>query len=312
VRTLTAPVYGGIEAGGTKFVCVIGSAPDRIDAETSFPTTSPEETLGRAITFFSEYQEQNRPLAALGIGSFGPVDLDSSSQTFGYITTTPKPGWAHKEFAGRMGRALGLKVGFETDVNAAALGEATCGAARGVRDFVYLTVGTGIGGGAMVNGQLLHGLIHPEMGHLRVPHDWKEDPYQGSCSFHGDCLEGLAAGPALVGRWGQRGESLPADHVAWVLEARYLAFGITNLICTLSPKRIILGGGIMQQGALLTMIRSKVQEILNGYLHAPAILQEIDKYIIQAQLGGRAGALGALELARITAEPAATEKKGRQ
>jgi fructokinase len=290
-------LYGGIEAGGTKFVCAIGSSPDDVHAETSFPTTTAEETINQAIAFFREYQ-QKEPLAAVGIASFGPVDLNPVSSTFGYITTAPKSGWAYTEFAGRISRSLRVPVRFDTDVNAAALGEAAWGAAQGLDTFIYLTVGTGIGGGGMANGQLLHGLLHPEMGHLRVPHDWKQDPYPGACPFHGDCLEGLAAGPALAGRWGRRGETLPPDHPAWALEAHYLALGLVNLICALSPQRIILGGGIMQQTELFRMIRRDVQEFLKGYLQVKAILEEIDKYIVPPGLGSRAGLLGAIELAK--------------
>jgi fructokinase len=290
-------LYGGIEAGGTKFVCVIGSNPDDLQAQVSFPTTTPRETLDRAIEFFQQYERQGS-LAAVGIASFGPVDLSPTSSTYGYITSTPKPGWAYTEFAGRISKALRVPVGFDTDVNVAALGEATWGAAQGLDTFIYLTIGTGIGGGGMINGGLLHGLLHPEMGHLRVPHDWKQDSYPGACPFHGDCLEGLAAGPALLGRWGHLGEDLPPDHPAWALEANYLGLGLVNLICTLSPQRIIMGGGIMQQIRLFDMIRRKVQESLNAYLQVPAILEQISGYIVPPQLGNRAGALGAIQLAK--------------
>jgi fructokinase len=292
-------IYGGIEAGGTKFVCVIGSNPDNLNAETSFPATTPEETIDQAIAFFAGYQQHGQLLSSLGIGSFGPIDLDPSSPTYGFITSTPKPGWAYTDFAGRISRALRLRVTVDTDVNAAALAEATWGAAQNVSTFAYLTIGTGIGGAAVVNGHLLHGLLHPEMGHLRVPHDWRQDPYAGSCPFHGDCLEGLAAGPALLKRWGRRGEFLPADHPAWPLEAHYLALGMANIICTLSPQRLVLGGGIMQQTTLFPIIRHEVQDLLNGYLQAPLILEKIDNYIVPAKLGSRAGALGAIELARL-------------
>jgi fructokinase len=292
-------VYGGVEAGGTRFVCAIGSSPDKIEMETSFATTTPQETIDRTIAFFKQYQRQE-PLSAVGVGSFGPVDLNPASPMFGYITATPKPGWANTEFLGQINRALAVPVGFDTDVNAAALGEATWGAAKGLETFIYMTVGTGIGGGGMVNGQLLHGLLHPEMGHLRLPHDLDEDPYPGACSYHGDCFEGLAAGPALLGRWGHRGEELPPDHPAWRLEAHYLALGLANLICILSPQRIILGGGIMKQTALFQMVRRNVQQLLNGYLQVPAILEHIDEYIVPAALGNRAGVLGAIALAKKT------------
>lgn len=293
----TMSLFGGVEAGGTRFVCAIGSSPDRLEAEASFATTTPQETINQAIAFFQEYQRREL-LLAVGVGSFGPVDLDPTSPKFGYITTTPKPGWADTEFVGRLSRALGVPVGFDTDVNAAALGEATWGAAKGLQTFIYMTVGTGIGGGGMVNGHLLHGLLHPEMGHLRLPHDFDQDPYLGACPFHGDCLEGLAAGPALLGRWGQRPEELSPDHPAWRLEAHYLALGLANLIYTISPQRIILGGGVMQQTALFHMIRQNVRQVLNGYLPVPEVMEQIDQYIVPARLGSRGGVLGAIALAK--------------
>jgi fructokinase len=198
------PLWGGIEAGGTKTVCAIGTGPEDLRAEVRFPTTTPAETIQQVIQFFRE-QAREEPLAAVGIASFGPLDLDPQSPRFGYITSTPKPGWACTDLAESVGQSLGTPVGFDTDVNAAALGEHQWGAARGLDDFVYLTVGTGIGGGAMVNGRLTHGLSHPEMGHIRIPHDRALDPFEGSCPYHGDCLEGLASGPALEARWGQPG-----------------------------------------------------------------------------------------------------------
>ncbi|MFO7741714.1 MAG: ROK family protein [Anaerolineae bacterium] len=286
--------YGGVEAGGTKFVCAVGSGPDEILAQTEFPTTSPEETIGRAITFF---EAQPAHIAAVGIGSFGPVDPDPRSPTFGTITTTPKAGWQKVDIAGEIESALGVPVAFDTDVNAAALGEHRWGAARDLETFVYITVGTGIGGGAIVEGSLLHGLVHPEMGHFRIPHDRDRDPFDGTCPFHGDCLEGLASGPAIEARWGQRGENLPDDHSAWPLEAHYLALGLVSVICILSPERIILGGGVMKRSLLFPMIRSEVQDLLSGYIRAREITQDIDTYIVPPALGARAGVLGAVALA---------------
>jgi fructokinase len=287
-------LYGGIEAGGTKFICAIASGPDDFRAQTEFATTTPHETIARAIAFFTGWQE---PVAALGIGSFGPVDPDPDSPTFGTITTTPKPGWQNVEIRGRMASALGVPVGFDTDVNAAALGEHRWGAAQDVDSFVYITVGTGIGGGAMVGGALLHGLVHPEMGHIRVPHDRDRDPFEGVCPFHGDCLEGLATGPAIEARWERRGEELPRDHPAWRLEAHYLALGLTSIICTLSPERVILGGGVMERRFLFPMIRSEVRDLLNGYIQAPAIVEQMDAYIVPPGLGRQAGVPGAIALA---------------
>ena len=292
-------LYGGIEAGGTKFVCAVGTPPDDMRAEAQFPTTTPEETIGRAIGFFSAQPEVP---AAIGIASFGPVDPEPASPTYGFITTTPKPGWAQTDFAGAVRRASGLPVGFDTDVNGAALGEHRWGAAQGLDTFVYLTIGTGIGGGGMVRGKVMHGLVHPEMGHIRLPHDVEADPFPGICPYHGDCLEGLACGPALEARWGQPAETLPPDHPAWPLQARYLALALVNLICTLSPQRIIMGGGVMKQRQLFPLVRAEVQALLNGYVQAPEILEEIDRYIVPPALGDRAGVLGAIALAERAAQ----------
>jgi fructokinase len=294
-------LYGGIEAGGTKFVCAVGTGPDDIRAETVIQTTTPDETIGQAIAFFQEQrqlQARQAPLAAVGIASFGPVDLDPRSATYGYITATPKPGWHYADLAGRVRRALGVPVAMDTDVNGAALAEHRWGAAREQDTLIYLTVGTGVGGGALVHGQLLHGLLHPEMGHILLPHDWQADPYPGFCPYHGDCLEGLAAGPAIEGRWGQRAETLPPDHPAWKLEAHYLALGIVSLSLTLSPQRVVLGGGVMHQQALYPLIREEVRDILNGYLQTPMILEQTDQYIVPPGLGDRAGVLGAIALAQ--------------
>ena len=293
-------MWGGIEAGGTKFVCAVGTGPDDLRAETEFPTTTPEETLDRAVSFFRA-QDSGEPLAAIGIASFGPVDPDPNSPTFGHITTTPKPGWSDIDFAGTIRRALEVPVGFDTDVNVAALGEWRWGAARGLDTFIYVTVGTGIGGGGMAGGRLLHGLLHPEMGHVRIPHDFERDPYPGWCPYHGDCLEGLSNGPAIEERWGQRGEMLPPDHPAWALEAHYLALGLANFICVVSPQRIIMGGGVMRQRHLFPLIRAEVRTILNGYIDSPEILEDNDAYIVPPGLGRRSGVLGAIALAQQTA-----------
>lgn len=291
-------LVGGIEAGGTKFVCAIGTGPDDVRAEIRFPTTTPGETIGRAIDFFRQQQAEHGPLMAVGIAAFGPLDPQPGSPTFGYITTTPKPGWRDTDFVGPVQRALQLPVGFDTDVNAAAAGEARWGAAQGLDSFIYLTIGTGIGGGGLIGGRLMHGLIHPEMGHIRLPRDRQADPYSGCCPFHGDCLEGLASGPALEGRWGQPANLLPADHPAWALEAEYLALALGNFICTLSPQRIVLGGGVMDQQQLFPLVRRKVQQYLAGYVQSAAILEHIADYIVPPGLGSRAGVLGAMALAQ--------------
>jgi fructokinase len=288
-------LYGGIEAGGTKFVCAVGTRTGEILDCARFPTTTPEATLGQAIDFF---RSQPVPVVSVGIGSFGPVDLDPISRTFGQITTAPKPGWQDVDISGRVRDALGVPTCLDTDVNAAALGEHRWGAVQGLDTFLYLTVGTGIGGGGMAGGRLLHGLVHPEMGHMRIPHDWELDPFPGVCPHHGDCLEGLATGPAIERRWGARGTELPPDHPAWPLEAHYLALGLANLIVVISPQRIVLGGGVMHQAQLFPSIRREVQALLAGYVRAPAILEQIEEYIVPPALGDRAGVLGAIALAQ--------------
>lgn len=290
-------MYGAIEAGGTKFICAIGTGPDDIET-VRIPTTTPSATLDAAIDFFRARRSE---LAAVGIASFGPIDLTPDSWTYGYITSTPKSGWRNYDIAGAVRKSLDLPVGFDTDVNGAALGEARWGSARGLSDFVYLTVGTGIGGGALVNGRLLHGLVHPEMGHIRVPHDRVRDPFDGACPFHGDCLEGLASGPAIQARWGISPRELPPDHPGIALEAEYLALGLANWVCTLSPQRIVLGGGVMQLGRLFPLVRQRLLELLNGYVQAREITDCIDQYVVPARLGPRAGVLGGLALAEEAA-----------
>lgn len=286
-------LLGGIEAGGTKFVCAVGTGPDDLRAVERFPTTTPDETLARAVAFF---RARDPPVAAVGIGSFGPADVDPGSPTWGHVTSTPKPHWGGADVAGPVALALGVPVGFDTDVNAAALAEHRWGAAQGLGTFVYLTVGTGIGGGAFVGGRRVHGLTHPEMGHLRLPRVAGDD-FEGVCPYHGDCWEGLANGPAIEARWGTAPPDLPDDHAAWPLEARYLALGVVNLVLTLSPERVVMGGGVMSAGGLFPRVRAEVQRLLNGYVQAPVLLDGIDGYVVPPGLGDRAGVLGALALA---------------
>ncbi len=273
--------YGGIEAGGTKWVCAVGLGPNDLSDLTTFPTTEPAETLARAVDFFAPHTE----IAAVGVGSFGPVDLRR-----GTITTTPKPGWADTDVVGALQDALHVPVVFDTDVNAAALGEQRWGAARGLDTFCYLTVGTGIGGGVMVGNVLAHGLVHPEIGHMLIPHDTARDPFVGSCPFHGDCLEGLASGTAIRARFGEPAEGLSDRPEVWELEADYLALGIANVVFTTSPELVILGGGVLKQPALLPLVRDRVAALLAGYVTAPEI--------VPPALGDRSGVLGAIALAR--------------
>lgn len=291
-------VYGSIEAGGTKFVCAVGTGPADVRAETRFPTTTPDETIGRAMAFFTE-QRQRWPLAAIGVGAFGPIDLRPDSPTYGYVTSTPKPGWANTDFVGRLRAQLNVPVGFDTDVNAAALGEHRWGAAQDVDSCVYITIGTGIGAGLIINGRPVHGLVHPEAGHMLLRHDLTADPFPGACPFHGDCFEGLASGPALKRRWGRPAEELTSEEQVWQLEAHYIALALVNLICAVSPQRIVLGGGVMQNEFLFPLIRRQVQNLLNGYVQSPDILHHIDGYIVPPGLGNRSGLLGAIALAQL-------------
>ncbi|MCY4233948.1 MAG: ROK family protein [Bacteroidetes bacterium] len=286
-------LLGGIEAGGTKFVCAIGKPPDQIYAVERFPTTSPDETLGRVIDFF---RSQPQVPESIGIATFGPADLHLDSDTYGYITTTPKQGWSYTDLVGPIRQHLNMPVAFDTDVNGAAMGEYLWGAGHGCKNLLYLTVGTGFGGGALVNGHPIHGLVHPEMGHLLLPRADGDD-FEGNCPFHGACLEGMASGAAIKARWGISAECLPADHVGWSYEAHYLAHALMNFILILSPQRIIMGGGVMEQRHLFPSIRSRVQSLLNGYVRADEILHGIDHYIVPPSLGSEAGVLGAMALA---------------
>ena len=281
---------GAIEAGGTKFVCGVGDEYGNIVDRVSFPTERPEPTLERVIGYF-----RDKKIEAIGIGSFGPIDIDPDSPTYGHVTTTPKPGWSGFDFLGTMKRAFDLPFGWDTDVNAAALGEATWGAARGLDSCVYYTFGTGVGVGVLAEGRLVHGLLHPEGGHVLVRRH-PDDPFEGCCPYHGDCLEGMAAGPAIERRWGVKGSELPAGHQAWAMEAYYIGQALASTIVLLSPKKIILGGGVMHQKQLFPMIRGEVKRNLNGYVAHDAILKTIDDYIVPPGLGDNAGLCGALAL----------------
>jgi fructokinase len=289
-------IFGGIEAGGTKWVCAIGSTPDDVLETLVFPTGRPDETIARAAGFFTSAAHGR--IDAVGVGSFGPIDLHRASPTWGRITTTPKPGWADTDLFSRLSAALHLPLAFDTDVNAAALGEHRWGAAVGLETFCYVTVGTGIGGGGMANGRLMHGLLHPELGHMRIPHDRVVDPFDGVCPYHGDCLEGLASGEAIRKRWNlSPGE--PLHEHALQLEAEYLALGLMNLVAVLSPQRIIIGGGVMNEPSLLDLVRTHLRTLASGYFDTPELAEHIDHYVVRPALGDRAGVLGAFELARL-------------
>ena len=272
-------------------MCAVGTDPDDVHASVCLPTTTPGETLARAVEFFRTH----RP-SALGVACFGPLDLDPGSPTSGFITDTPKPGWSHVDVVGALRRALALPVAIDTDVNAAALAEWRWGAGKGCDPLVYVTVGSGIGGGALVGGRPVHGLVHPEMGHMRIPRV-PGDEFPGTCPFHGDCLEGLASAPALRARRGLPPEALAVDDPVWALEARYLALGLANIVTVLSPQRIVLGGGVLRHPALLGRVRGELQTTLAGYVRASAITEAVEQFIVAPALGERAGVLGALALA---------------
>jgi fructokinase len=274
-----AQLLGGVETGGTWCVCALGTGSGEIVERKQFPTTSPPETLERIVAFFESHA---RP-AAVGIGSFGPLDVHPESPRWGYVTTTPKPGWQHTSVAAVIAQRLGVPVGFDLDVTASAIGEQLWGAGRGVPTLCYVTVGTGIGAGLLVDGRPLPGLIHPEVGHLRVPHDRGRDPFAGACPAHGDCWEGLASGRALAERWQKRPQDLGDDHEAWALEAEYLALGL-------------LGGGVMERPGLDAMVKRRLRELLAGYLDSPLLTAEIDQYLMPPALGDDAGVLGAIAL----------------
>lgn len=294
--------YAGIEAGGTKFVCTVALGPGEVIAQERFPTTIPVETIGRTILFFQPYIDRKELISA-GIATFGPVDLDKNSNTYGYITSTPKPGWAQTNLLGAIRDALKLPCGFDTDVNAAAFGEYYWVAEnRELDPLLYITVGTGIGVGGIVNGKTLHGLIHPEAGHMFIPHDRTADPFPGICPFHEDCVEGLASGPSMAKRWGQPAETLPDDHPGWDLEAKYIGFLISNLLLNFSPKRIVLGGGVPQHAGFIPKVRKLVQQQLNGYIQSSKVTDTIADLIVSPSLGNQAGVMGAIALAKTAIE----------
>ena len=279
--------YGSIEAGGTKFVCAIGDADFNVIERVSFPTTTPDETLALVFEFFDKYE-----LDAIGIGSFGPIDVNPASTTYGYVTTTPKPHWGNYNFLGTVKERYNIPIGWTTDVNAAALGEQGRGAAQGLNSCLYLTIGTGIGGGAVVKGELLSGHSHPEMGHIIVrPHP--EDNFAGVCPFHENCLEGLAAGPAIEKRFGVKADQLDPDHIAWKLEAHYIAQAVMNYTLILSPEKVILGGGVMNQSHLFPMIRKALAHLIANYVALP----NLEDYIDAPALGDHSATIGCFMLA---------------
>lgn len=288
--------YGAVEAGGTKVLCLVGSGPDDIRRMARIPTGEPGPTLAAVVEFFRTAIAAGEEVAAIGVGSFGPLELRREAPAFGRILQTPKAGWSGVDVIGPLRDRLGLPVGLETDVNAAALGEGRWGAARGCRSFVYVTVGTGIGGGAVLDGRLVGGLGHPEMGHLAVPR-LAGDTFRGTCRYHRDCWEGFACGPALAARFGRPPEELTGEALAAAvrLEAAYLALGLRALTYTLAPERIVLGGGVAELPGLLEAVRDELRRSLAGY---PGLAEHVgETFVVRPGLGSRAGVLGALVVA---------------
>ncbi len=290
-------LLAGVELGGTKCVCVLGTGPDDVRAQERIPTRDPETTLGQIETVIERWRAQHGPIRALGLASFGPLDLKPSSSAYGYITTATKPGWQNTDLAGRMERRLGLPVGLHTDVSGAALAEARWGAAQGLDDCAYVTVGTGVGVGLRVAGRAVFGCSHPELGHVRIAR-MAGDTWTGACSFHGDCVEGLACGPAIEARTGARPDRLSADHWVWASVAHALGQLLHVLVLATAPKRILMGGGVMHgQPHLFPRVREELARSLNGYVPVDEILKHLDSYVVPPKLGVLAGSLGALIIA---------------
>lgn len=293
----TDQIFGGIEGGGTKFICMVAGGPESIVDEIRFATTTPQETLRQVSAFFRLYIKAGQ-IKSIGLGTFGPVDTDPASSSFGFITTTPKPHWANTNILGILKSELGVPMAIDTDVAASALGEYHWGASQGIDLSLYLTVGTGIGGSYIINSRPFRGLVSLEMGHVYIPHDRQLDPFAGCCPYHGDCFEGLANGPAIQNRFGRAPESLADADPYWDIEAGYIAYALTNYIFTLPPKKIVLGGGVMHRQFLINKVRSKVSSLLHNYLNHPVLTGSLDDYIVPPGLGYRSGVLGAIALAK--------------
>lgn len=288
-------ILGALETGGTKMVCAIGNEKGEILEQVSIPTQTPDITVPKLLSFF-----KGKGIEALGIACFGPIDLDRNSETYGYITTTPKLAWQNYDMMGTFKKELGVPVGFDTDVNASVLGEYTWGIAKGLHSCIYVTIGTGVGVGVIVDGRLLHGMMHPEGGHILL-HKLPQDTYEGFCPFHKNCMEGLAAGPAIAGRWGKKAYELADRDEVWELEAEYIAQALVNYTMLVSPQRIILGGGVMHQTQLLALVREKFKTLLNGYIKTKEI-EDPDNYIVLQSLDNKQGIMGALKLGMMELE----------
>ncbi len=302
-KRVTARLFAGVEMGGTKCVCTLAAGPGPAVAQHRLPTTKPAETLAAIEAVLDGWMAEHR-VAGLGIASFGPLDLEPSSPGYGRITATTKPGWRDTAVGGRLRRRYPVPVAIDTDVNGAALAEARWGAAEGLDSFCYITVGTGVGVGVVAAGQPLHGFGHPEAGHIHVQRA-PGDGWPGACPFHGDCVEGLASGPAMAARTGRPAEAVPADDPTWMLVAHAVAGLCHNLVLTVAPRRILLGGGVMaRQPQLMPLVRERLARSLGGYGIAPAIAADIERFVAPPGLGEQAGPLGAIALAMAAAAAA--------
>lgn len=285
-------LFGALEAGGTKMVCAVADENGKIQDRISFPTRTPSESIPEIIDYF-----KNKDIAALGIGAFGPVDINKSSESYGHILDTPKLAWKYYDLLGNIQRALNVPIGLDTDVNCACLGEMTFGVAKGLDTVIYITIGTGVGVGICANGKLLHGMLHPEAGHILLT-PLPSDNYKGKCPYHNTCFEGMAAGPAIEERWGMKGDRLADRSEVWELEAHYIAQALMNYIVILSPQKIILGGGVMHQKQLLPLIHKNVIAIMNGYIKTKE-MQDIENYIVTSNMNDNQGILGCIQLAKM-------------
>lgn len=282
-------LIGALEAGGTKMVCAVGTEDGTILEQQSIPTTTPEETIPRIVEYF-----KGKEIAALGVAAFGPVDVIPESETYGYILDTPKLAWRHKDFLGGLKKELNVPMGLDTDVNGSCLGEMTYGCAQGLNSVVYITIGTGVGVGVCTNGKLLHGMLHPEGGHILLERH-PRDPRGGICPYHPNCMEGFASGPSIEARWGKKAVELVDEPEVWELESYYIAQALADYIMMLSPQKIILGGGVMHQTQLFPLIRTKTLELINGYINTKE-LRDIDNYIVPASLKDDQGIMGCIKL----------------
>jgi len=285
-------LIGALEAGGTNMICSIGNREGSVLQRASFPTRTPENTLPKVAEFFRMFEIQ-----ALGVGSFGPLNLDEQSEDYGSILNTPKTEWRNFPLLAALKRELHVPMAIDTAVNAAALAEHRLGAGKGMCSLLYVTVGAGVGGGVIAGGEPVHGLVHPELGHMLMTPSADDSMPEGICPYHAHCLEGLASGPAIERRWGLPSRLMTDDHPAWRLEAHYLAQMCVNAIVSFSPEVIVLGGGVMSRGVLYEMIRREVLEMLGGYVASEKLApQGISSYIVPPALGMNSGVVGALLL----------------